>query len=63
MSILREFFFWSGVGIVVGTIIVLIIWPQFFGPLAIATFFASSAMIVLTRPWERINKADKDGQG
>ena len=63
MSTLREVFFWSGVGILVGTIIVLIIWPGYFGPLAIAALFVAAVMIVLTRPWERRSNSDQHTEG
>jgi hypothetical protein len=60
MSTLRATFFWSGVGIAVGTVIVLLIWPEFFGSFAIAVLFGSFAMSVLARPWERSTKPDAD---
>jgi hypothetical protein len=60
MSTLRAAFFWTGVGIAVGTVIVLLIWPEFFGSFAIAVLFGSFAMSVLARPWERDNKPDTD---
>ena len=53
MTNLRAAFFWSGLGIMIGTTIALLIWPEFFGPLAIAALFVSFAMAVLARPWER----------
>ncbi len=53
MTTLREFIFWSGVALLIGTIIVLIIWPETFGALAIAALMVSLAMCVLARPWER----------
>ncbi len=53
MTTLRAAFFWSGVGIMIGTIFILIIWPETFGPLTIAALLVSFAMSVLARPWER----------
>jgi hypothetical protein len=53
MTTIRKAFFWSGIAILLGTIFVLIIWPEVFGGLAIAALFVSSAMCVLARPWER----------
>jgi hypothetical protein len=53
MSTVRAAFFWSGVGIMIGTIIILIIWPEMFGVLPIAALLVSFAMSVLARPWER----------
>jgi hypothetical protein len=55
MTTIREVFFWSGAAILIGTIIVLIIWPETFGPLSIAALLVSFAMSVLARPWERNN--------
>lgn len=60
MSTLRATLFWTGLGIAIGTIVVLIIWPEFFGPFAIAALFGSFAMMVLARPWERRKKSNKD---
>ena len=53
MTTIRKFIFWSGVGIMIGTIIILIIWPEMFGALPIAALLVSFAMSVLARPWER----------
>jgi hypothetical protein len=53
MTTIRAYIFWSGVGIMIGTIIILIIWPEMFGTLAIAALLVSFAMCVLARPWER----------
>jgi hypothetical protein len=55
MTTIRKAFFWSGVGIIIGTIIILIIWPEMFGTLPIAALLVSFAMSVLARPWERSN--------
>ncbi len=55
MTTFRAAFFWSGVGIMIGTIFILIIWPETFGPLTIAALLVSFAMSVLARPWERSN--------
>jgi hypothetical protein len=55
MTTIRAAFFWSGVGIIIGTLIILLIWPETFGPLPIAALFVSFAMAVLARPWERSN--------
>ena len=60
MSTLRATFFWTGLGIAIGTIVVLMIWPEFFGPFAIAALFGSFTMMVLARPWERQQKSNKD---
>ena len=53
MTIIREAIFWSGAGILIGTIIILIIWPETFGALTIAALMVSFALCVLARPWER----------
>jgi hypothetical protein len=53
MTTLREAIFWSGVALLIGTIIILIIWPETFGTLTIAALMVSFAMCVLARPWER----------
>ena len=53
MTTLRIAFFWSGIGIIIGTLIILLIWPETFGPLPIAALLVSFAMAVLARPWER----------
>jgi hypothetical protein len=53
MTAIREYIFWSGAAILIGTIIILVIWPQMFGVLTIAALMVSSAMCVLARPWER----------
>ena len=53
MTTLRTAFFWSGIGIIIGTLIILLIWPETFGPLPIAALLVSFAMAVLARPWER----------
>jgi hypothetical protein len=55
MTTIRKAFFWSGVGIMIGTIIILIIWPEMFGALPIAALLVSFVMSVLARPWERSN--------
>ena len=53
MTIIREAIFWSGAGILIGTIIILIIWPETFGALTIAALMVSFALCVLARPWVR----------
>jgi hypothetical protein len=53
MTTIREVIFWSGAAILIGTIIVLMIWPETFGSLSIAALLVSSACCVLARPWER----------
>ena len=53
MTTIRKFIFWSGVGILIGTITVLIIWPETSGALSTATLMVSFALVVLARPWER----------
>lgn len=58
MTTLRTAFFWSGIGIIIGTLVILLIWPETFGPLPIAALLVSFAMAVLARPWERDNSAE-----
>jgi len=55
MTTIRLAFFWSGIGIIIGTLIILLIWPETFGPLPIAALLVSFAMSVLARPWDRNN--------
>ena len=55
MTTIRAVFFWSGVGIIIGTVIIILIWPETFGPLPIAALLVSFAMVVLARPWEGKN--------
>jgi hypothetical protein len=58
MTTLRTAFFWSGIGIIIGTLVILLIWPETFGPLPIAALLVSFAMAVLARPWERDGSAE-----
>jgi hypothetical protein len=58
MTTLRTAIFWSGIGIIIGTLVILLIWPETFGPLPIAALLVSFAMAVLARPWERDNSAE-----